>query len=134
MEKQMRAEREKRAVILTSEGARDAAINTAEGEKQQVIKASEARRQQQINEAEGQAAAILAVAQATAAGLRQVAEAIRQPGGMEATQLRVAEQYVAQFGELAKENNTLILPANVGDVAGMIATAMRVYQSTDKKQ
>ena len=92
MEKQMRAEREKRAVILTSEGARDAAINNAEGEKQQVIKASEARRQQQINEAEGQANAILAVARATAEGIRQVADAIRQPGGVEATQLRVAEQ------------------------------------------
>jgi regulator of protease activity HflC (stomatin/prohibitin superfamily) len=130
MEKQMRAEREKRAVILTSEGARDAAINTAEGEKQQVIKASEARRQQQINEAEGQAAAILAVAQATAAGLRQVAEAIRQPGGMEATQLRVAEQYVAQFGELAQKTNTMILPANVADVAGMVATAMKVFKQT----
>jgi regulator of protease activity HflC (stomatin/prohibitin superfamily) len=128
MEKQMRAEREKRAVILTSEGARDAAINTAEGEKQQVIKASEARRQQQINEAEGQAQAILAVARATAEGLRQVADAIRQPGGMEATQLRVAEQYVHQFGELAQKTNTMILPANVTDVAGMIATAMKVYQ------
>jgi len=92
MEKQMRAEREKRAVILTSEGQRDAAINTAEGEKQQVIKASEAKRQQQINEAEGQAAAILAVAQATAEGIRKVADTIRMPGGFEAVQLRVAEQ------------------------------------------
>jgi regulator of protease activity HflC (stomatin/prohibitin superfamily) len=129
MEKQMRAEREKRAVILTSEGARDAAINTAEGEKQQVIKASEARRQQQINEAEGEAAAILAVASATASGIRQVAEAIRQPGGLEATQLRVAEQYVTQFGQLAQETNTLILPANVADVAAMVSTAMRVFQT-----
>jgi regulator of protease activity HflC (stomatin/prohibitin superfamily) len=128
MEKQMRAEREKRAVILTSEGARDAAINNAEGEKQQVIKASEARRQQQINEAEGQAAAILSVATATAEGIRQVADAIRQPGGFEATQLRVAEQYVQQFGELARETNTMILPANVADTAAMVATAMRVFQ------
>jgi regulator of protease activity HflC (stomatin/prohibitin superfamily) len=132
MEKQMRAEREKRAVILTSEGARDANINNAEGEKQQVIKASEARRQQQINEAEGQANAILAVARATAEGIRQVAEAIRQPGGLEATQLRVAEQYVTQFGELAQKSTTMILPANIADVAGMVATAMRVYQTTDK--
>jgi regulator of protease activity HflC (stomatin/prohibitin superfamily) len=129
MEKQMRAEREKRAVILTSEGSRDAAINNAEGDKQQVIKASEARRQQQINEAEGQAQAILAVARATAEGLRQVADAIRQPGGIEATQLRVAEQYVQQFGELAQKTNTVILPANVSDVAGMIATAMKVFQA-----
>jgi regulator of protease activity HflC (stomatin/prohibitin superfamily) len=133
MEKQMRAEREKRAVILSSEGQRDAAINSAEGEKQQVIKASEARRQQQINEAEGQASAILAVASATAEGIRQVAIAIREPGGLEATQLRVAEQYVTQFGELAKETNTLILPANVADVATMVSTAMRVF-NTEKRQ
>src|SRR5690606_11909421 len=91
MEKQMRAEREKRAVILTSEGQRDAAINTAEGAKQEVIKASEARRQQQINEAEGEAAAILAVARATAEGIREVASAIGMPGGAEAVQLRIAE-------------------------------------------
>ena len=132
MEKQMRAEREKRAVILTSEGQRDAAINNAEGEKQQVIKASEARRQQQINEAEGQASAILAVATATAEGIRQVAEAIKQPGGIEATQLRVAEQYVHQFGQLAQETNTLILPANVADVASMVSVAMRVFKGDQK--
>src|SRR6266704_2368514 len=126
MEKQMRAEREKRAVILTSEGQRDAAINTAEGEKQQVIKASEAKRQQQINEAEGQAAAILAVAQATAEGIRKVADTIRMPGGFEAVQLRVAEQYIGQFGELAKASNTLVLPATVSDVGSMLALAMNV--------
>ena len=130
MEKQMRAEREKRAVILTSEGQRDAAINTAEGEKQQVIKASEANRQQQINEAEGEAAAIRAVASATAEGLRQVAAAIRTDGGMEAVQLRVAEQYVTQFGHIAQKTNTVVVPANVSDVAGMIATAMKVFGST----
>jgi regulator of protease activity HflC (stomatin/prohibitin superfamily) len=126
MEKQMRAEREKRAVILTSEGTRDAAINTAEGVKQEVIKQSEARKQQQINEAEGQAAAIMAVATATAEGIRRVAEAITMPGGFEAVQLRVAEQYIGQFGELAKESNTLVLPANVADVGSMIALAMKV--------
>ena len=125
MEKQMRAEREKRAVILTSEGTRDAAINTAEGVKQEVIKASEARKQQQINEAEGEAAAIMAVATATAEGIRRVAEAIKLPGGYEAVQLRVAEQYIGQFGELAKKTNTLVLPANVADVASMIAVAMK---------
>ena len=128
MEKQMRAEREKRAVILTSEGARDAAINNAEGDKQQVIKASEARKQQQINEAEGQAAAILAVATATAEGIRQVADAMQVPGGVEAVQLRVAEQYIAQFGNLAKTGNTMIMPANVTDVASMIATALTVVK------
>jgi regulator of protease activity HflC (stomatin/prohibitin superfamily) len=126
MEKQMRAEREKRAVILTSEGTRDAAINTAEGAKQEVIKQSEARTQQQINEAEGEASAILAVAAATAEGIRRVAEAIKLPGGYEAVQLRVAEQYIGQFGELAKKSNTIVLPANVADVGSMIALAMKM--------
>jgi regulator of protease activity HflC (stomatin/prohibitin superfamily) len=129
MEKQMRAEREKRAVILTSEGERDAAINTAEGQKQQVIKASEASRQQQINEAEGQAQAILAIAGATAQGITQVANAISAPGGVEAVQLRVAEQYVEQFGKLAKTTNTVILPATLSDVGSMIAAAMNVLRT-----
>ncbi len=128
MEKQMRAEREKRAVILTSEGERDAAINNAEGKKQQVIKESEAARQRQINEAEGEAAAILAVATATAEGLRKVGEAIGQDGGVEAVQLRVAEQYVAEFGKLAKAGNTLVLPANLSDVGSMIALATNVLR------
>jgi regulator of protease activity HflC (stomatin/prohibitin superfamily) len=128
MEKQMRAEREKRATILTSEGVRDAAINTAEGEKQQVIKASEANRQQQINEAEGQAAGILSVATATAEGIRQLAIAIQTPGGQQAVQLRVAEQYIGQFGNLAKEANTLVVPANLTDVASMIALAMNAIK------
>jgi len=126
MEKQMRAEREKRAVILTSEGERDAAINTAEGEKQQVIKASEANRQQQINEADGAAAAILAIASATAEGLRKVADATQVQGGYEAVQLRVAEQYITKFGELAKAGNTLVLPASVSDIGSMMALAMNV--------
>jgi regulator of protease activity HflC (stomatin/prohibitin superfamily) len=130
MEKQMRAEREKRAVILTSEGARDAAINNAEGTKQETIKASEARRQQQINEAEGESQAILAVATATAEGLRRVAASMQIEGGLQAMQLRVAEQYIAQFGELAKESNTLVIPANAADVASMLALAMRVIQDT----
>jgi regulator of protease activity HflC (stomatin/prohibitin superfamily) len=134
MEKQMRAEREKRAVILTSEGTRDAAINTADGVKQEVIKASEARKQQQINEAEGQAAAIMAVATATAEGIRRVAEAIKLPGGYEAVQLRVAEQYIGQFGELAKASNTLVLPANVADVGSMIALAMQAIRSGQPEQ
>jgi regulator of protease activity HflC (stomatin/prohibitin superfamily) len=133
MEKQMRAEREKRSVILTSEGQRDAAINTAEGEKQQVIKASEASRQQQINEAEGQAAAIRAVATATAQGIREVAEAIRLEGGRDAVQLRVAEQYVTQFGNLARTTNAVVVPANISDVSGMIAAAMRVFETTSGK-
>jgi regulator of protease activity HflC (stomatin/prohibitin superfamily) len=130
MEKQMRAEREKRAVILTSEGARDAAINNAEGEKQQTIKASEAKKQQSINEAEGAARAILSIAEATAEGIRKVADAITVPGGFEAVRLRVAEQYVSKFGELAKASNTLVLPANAADVGSMIALAMNVLKTT----
>ena len=132
MEKQMRAEREKRAVILTSEGERDAVINEAEGAKQQVIKASEAAKQQQINEAEGEAQALLAVAEATAGGITRVAEAIRSPGGPDAVQLKVAQDYIEKFGELARTNNTMILPANVADAASMMATAMSIInQSKD---
>ena len=128
MEKQMRAEREKRAVILTSEGVRDAAINTAEGQKQQVIKQSEAERQKKVNEAEGQASAILAVATATGEGIRKVADAIQAPGGFQAVQLRVAESYITEFGKLAKTTNTMILPINVADIAGVIGTAMNVIR------
>ena len=134
MEKQMRAEREKRATILDSEGLRDSAINTAEGEKQKVIKESEASKQQQINEAEGQASAITTVAAATAEGIRRVAEAIEAPGGYQAVQLRVAEQYVEKLGLLAKENNTMILPANMADVSSIIATAMSVIKQTGGPQ
>jgi len=130
MEKQMRAEREKRAVILTSEGARDAAINNAEGEKQQVIKASEAKKLQSINEAEGAATAILSIAVATAEGIRKVGDAITVPGGFEAVRLRVAEQYVNKFGEIAKASNTLVLPANAADVGSMIALAMNVLKTS----
>jgi len=128
MEKQMRAEREKRAVVLTSEGERDAKINQAEGEKQQVIKQSEANKQQQINEAEGEAQAILAVATATAEGLRRVAAALRDEGGTEAMQLRVAEAYVQQFGNLAKQGTTLVVPANVSDLASMISLATNIVR------
>lgn len=128
MEKQMRAEREKRALILSSEGTRDAAINNAEGEKQQTIKASEAKKQQQINEAEGQARAILSIADATAEGIRKVAQAINEPGGFEAVQLRVAEQYVGEFGKIAQKSTTVVMPASVSDVGGMIAAAMNVIR------
>ncbi len=123
MEKQMRAEREKRATVLISEGERDAAINTAEGEKQRVIMESEASRARHINLAEGQAEAIRAVAEATAAGLKDVAGALQAPGGDQAMKLRIAEQWVAQFGELAKKGNTFVLPANLSDVGSMIALA-----------
>jgi len=126
MEKQMRAEREKRAVVLTSEGDRDAKINQAEGEKQRVIKESEATKQRQINEAEGEAAAILAVATATADGLRKVAEVIVDRGGPEAMQLRVAEQYIGEFGKLAQAGNTFVVPANLADLASMMALATNI--------
>ena len=128
MEKQMRAEREKRAVVLQSEGERDAAINNAEGHKQQVIKNSEAKRQSQINEAEGQAQATLAIATATAEGIRRVAEVIKMSGGFEAMQLRLAEQYITEFGNLAKTGNSMIVPANLSDVTSMLQMAMRAVK------
>jgi len=133
MEKQMRAEREKRAVVLTSEGERDAKINEAEGEKQRVIKESEAVKEQQINEAEGQAAAILAVATATAEGLSQVALAVKEEGGDAAMKLRIAEDYVEQFGNLAKQSNTLVVPANLSDISSMIALATSIVKSEPAK-
>ncbi len=126
MEKQMRAEREKRAVVLTSEGERDAKINAAEGDKQRVIKQSEANKQQQINEAQGQAEAILAVAAATAAGLRQVGAALSDRGGIEAMQLRIGEEYVKQFGKLAQSGTTLVVPANLSDLASMVTLATSI--------
>ena len=131
MEKQMRAEREKRAVILGSEGERDAKINEAEGEKQRVIKESEATRTQQINEAQGEAEAILAVATATAAGITQIAGSVSSDGGMDAMRLRIAEQYIAQFGQLAKEGNTLVVPANLSDLSSMLALASTIVKNDD---
>ncbi len=132
MEKQMRAEREKRAVILTSEGERDAKINEAEGEKQQVIKQSEAVKQQQINEAEGEAAAILAIATATAEGLSRVARSLNEEGGESAMQLRVAEDYLEQFGNIAKQANTLVVPANLADISSMISLATNIIKKDSK--
>jgi regulator of protease activity HflC (stomatin/prohibitin superfamily) len=128
MEKQMRAEREKRALILQSEGQRDAAINNAEGDKQHVIKASEAKKQQNINEAEGQAAAIMTVAKATAGGIREIAEALSAAGGRDAMQLRLAEEYIKQFGALAKSGTSMIVPATVSDVSSMIAMATSILK------
>jgi regulator of protease activity HflC (stomatin/prohibitin superfamily) len=132
MEKQMRAEREKRAVILTSEGERDAKINEAEGDKQRVIKNSEANKTQQINEAEGEAEAILAVATATAQGLREVADAVTDQGGPDAMQLRIAEQYIQQFGNLAKVGNTFVVPSNLADLTSMMALATDIAKGKDK--
>ncbi len=131
MEKQMRAEREKRAVVLTSEGERDAKINSAEGDKQRVIKQSEANKQQQINEAEGQAQAILAVATATAEGLRRVGAALSEQGGIEAMQLRIGEEYVRQFGKLAKDSTTLVVPANLTDLASVVTMATSIARKPE---
>jgi regulator of protease activity HflC (stomatin/prohibitin superfamily) len=128
MEKQMQAERERRAVILQSDGEKQAAINVAEGQKQKVVLESEGIRERQINEAQGEASAILSVAEATAESIRLVAEAIQRQGGMEAVQLRVADNLVEQFGKLARTNNTLILPANFADMGSMIAAAMTVVK------
>ncbi len=128
MEKQMQAEREKRARILQSEGEKQSAINIAEGQKQKVVLESEGVKLQQINTAEGQAEAIRAVAVATADGIKAVASSIKNEGGFEAIQLRVAEQLVEQFGKLAKTNNTLILPANFGDMASIVSSALTVVK------
>jgi regulator of protease activity HflC (stomatin/prohibitin superfamily) len=134
MEKQMQAEREKRAVILTSEGEKQSAINAAEGQKQKVVLESEGLRQRQMNEAEGEAAAIRSVALATADGIRAVANTIKEDGGMEAIQLRVAEQLIEQYGKLAKTTNTMILPANFSDMGGMITAAMAIVKQNTKTE
>ena len=126
MEKQMKAEREKRAAIATSEGDRQSRINRAEGLKKEAIEVSEGEKQKRINEAEGQAKEIELVAHATAEGIKKIAESLSLTGGETAANLRVAEKYIAEFGKLAKENNTMIIPANMGDISAMVATAMSV--------
>ncbi len=130
MEKQMRAEREKRAVIAQSEGDMQARINMAEGAKAAVIAESEGRLQAQKNQAEGDAVLIRTVAQATAEGLRLVGEQMCRPGGVTAANLRVAEQYVEQFGNLARTGNTMIIPGNMSDVAGIVAALTQVVRQT----
>lgn len=132
MEKQMRAEREKRASIATSEGDRQARINRAEGLKREAIAVSEGEKQKRINEAEGNAKEIELVAQATAEGIKKVAESLNMAGGETAANLRVAEKYIAEFGNLAKENNTMIIPANMGDISAMVATTMSVLGHSQK--
>lgn len=128
MEKQMRAEREKRANIANSEGDMQARINRAEGEKQELIARSEGEKLRRINEADGSAAEIEAVAVATAKGIREIALAINAPGGQDAVNLRIAEQYIDEFGNLAKENNTMIIPSNMADISSIIATATQVIK------
>ena len=136
LEKQMRAERERRAVVAESEGERQARINVSEGDRQETINLSEAEKLKQINEAEGRAQEIRLIAEATASGIREVASALSEPGGRDAVNLRVAEQWVTQFGQLAKTNNTMIVPAQLGDVATLVSTVMGSMEtmSNDKDQ
>jgi regulator of protease activity HflC (stomatin/prohibitin superfamily) len=129
MQAQITAEREKRAVIATSEGSRQQAINVAIGARESAIAKSEGEKQAEINVAQGQAQATLVNAEANAKAIRVIADAIEAPGGMAAVNLRVAEQYINAFAHLARTNNTLIMPANVADMAGLIATAMKVVQA-----
>jgi regulator of protease activity HflC (stomatin/prohibitin superfamily) len=126
MEKQMRAEREKRALIAESEGDKQAKINRAEGDKQEAIARSEGEKMKRINEAEGRGQEIERVAQATARGIREIANAINEKGGSDAVNLRIAEQYLNEFGKLAMKNNTMIIPSNLSDVAGMVAAVSKV--------
>lgn len=128
MQAQITAEREKRALIAASEGRKQEQINIATGEREASIARSEGEKQAQINLAQGEAAALLAVADATARAIERVGAAIEQPGGNEAVNLKVAEKYVDAFGKLAKENNSIIVPANLADVSGLIATAMQVVK------
>ncbi len=135
MEKQMRAEREKRAVIAESEGTRQAKINNADGDKQEFILKSEGEKQRRINEAAGRASEIEQIANATANGLRAISKAISEENGLNAVNLRIAEQYLNAFAGLAKTNNTMILPSNLSDIAGIVATATSVFNETkDKKK
>ena len=132
MEKQMRAEREKRATIAESEGQKQAKINVAEGDKQELIARSEGEKQKRINEAEGKAAEIEFVANATANGIRQISDAIATKNGLDAVNLRIAEQYLLEFGKLAKQNNTMIIPTNMADISSVIATATSVFNEAEK--
>ena len=130
MQQQITAEREKRALIAKSEGQRQEQINLADGERQSAILQSEGEKQAAINKAQGEATAIRVIAEANAAAVRAVAEAIGDKGGMDAANLKVATQYVEAFGNLAKSSNTLIVPANAADVAGLVTTAMTVLEKT----
>jgi regulator of protease activity HflC (stomatin/prohibitin superfamily) len=129
MQRQITAEREKRALIAASEGRRQEAINIASGEREAAIARSEGEKQAAINRAQGDAAAIVALAEASSSALRQVGEAIRSPGGIDAVNLRVAEHYVDAFGKLAKTNNSIIVPADLGDMSGLIASALQIVKS-----
>lgn len=134
MEKQMRAEREKRAVIAESEGEKQSRINRAQGEKLEAIAKSEGEMMKRINEAEGKSQEIEKVAMATGKGIREIANAINEKGGQEAVNLRIAEQYLLEFGKLAQKNNTMIIPGNLSDVAGMVASLSKVFSTMNQKE
>ena len=134
MQQQITAEREKRALIAKSEGERQQEINVADGEKQAAVLRSEGEKQAAINRAQGEATALRLIAEANAAAVRAVGEAISDKGGMDAANLKVAQEYVAAFGRLAKDSNTLIVPANAADVASLITTAMTVLDKTRQTQ
>lgn len=133
MEKQMRAEREKRAVIAESEGKMQAVINRAEGDKQEAIARSEGEKMKRINEAEGRGQEIERVAKATANGIREIATAINEKGGMDAVNLRIAEAYLAEFGKLAQKNNTMIIPSNLSDISSVVASISKVFTGLNKQ-
>jgi regulator of protease activity HflC (stomatin/prohibitin superfamily) len=133
MEQQMKAEREKRAEIAISEGDRQSRINRSEGMRQEAIQISEGEKQKRINEAQGRAQEILLVADATAEGIRKVAEAVNLPGGAEAMNLKVAQQYIEEFGKLAKTNNTMIIPADLAGAGGMVATATEIINTAMRR-
>ena len=130
LEKQMRAERERRAVVAESEGEREAKVNVSQGMKQEMINVSEGRKQEQINEAQGRSEEIRLLAEATATGIENIAAAINKPGGSDAVSLRIAEQYVGEFGKLAKESNTMILPAELADIGGVVAGLAQTLEKT----
>lgn len=132
MEKQMRAEREKRALIAESEGHKQAKINNADGDRQEKISLSEGEKLKRINEAEGRGQEIERIALATAKGIREIASAINEPGGKEAVNLKVAEQYLNEFGKLASKNNSMIIPSNLSDVASMVASVSNVFKTTSE--
>ncbi len=134
MEKQMRAEREKRALIAESEGDKQAKINRAEGDKQEAIAKSEGEKMKRINEAEGRAQEIERVAKATANGIREIASAINERGGLDAVNLRIAEQYLNEFGKMAKTNNTMIIPSNISDVVSMVSVISKTFSELNKQQ
>jgi len=129
----MRAEREKRAIIAESEGEKQAKINRAEGDKQEAIARSEGEKMKRINEAQGRASEIESIALATANGIREISKSINEPGGAEAVNLRIAEQYLSEFGKLAKTNNSMIIPGNISDVAGMVASLSKVFSEMKTK-